>query len=74
MTIRRMQRKMRCLFKYGPRRCPHIERHSRRRTSPAHHRHVDEPDGPPLLRHALPVVPPAGAVRHPDPGRGSIIA
>jgi hypothetical protein len=31
MTVKRWRRKVRCLLKHGPRRCPHIERHSRRR-------------------------------------------
>lgn len=30
MSFRRWRRKVRCLLKYGPRGCPHIERHSRR--------------------------------------------
>lgn len=44
MTIRRFRRKIRCLIRYGPHGCPHIERHSRRPR-----RRVDRPSTPPPL-------------------------
>ncbi|MFD1249788.1 hypothetical protein ACFQ3F_18460 [Nocardioides ginsengisoli] len=34
MALRRLRRKVRCWLKHGPRGCPHIERHSRRRPRP----------------------------------------
>ncbi|SFM28079.1 hypothetical protein SAMN05421671_0843 [Pimelobacter simplex] len=48
MGFRRFRRKVRCLLRYGPHRCPHIERHSRRPKRPR--RVAAQP--PPLGRHA----------------------
>ena len=60
MSFGRFRRKLRCRLKYGRQGCPHIERHSGRRSAPR-----VRPEPVPQLRQDIPVTPQRAASRVP---------